>query len=91
MGFDLEQLQTVAMTDVTPIPTSSTAMEVTTTPTSLLSASLPANIGGAAGGGSQLSKLTRRTEEGGRVKPPPPYPTSPPQKNNSSALQVGFI
>ena len=89
MGFDLEQLPSVDM----PFPNAGTPFSLTgvennavmssTTVTSPLSASLPANFGHVT-----LSKLTRRTEEGGRVKPPPPYPTSPPQKStNKSALQ----
>ncbi|XP_046650533.1 protein CREBRF homolog isoform X1 [Daphnia pulicaria] len=89
MGFDLEQLPSVDM----PFPNAGTPFSLTgvesnagmssTTVTSPLSASLPANFGHVT-----LSKLTRRTEEGGRVKPPPPYPTSPPQKStNNSALQ----
>lgn len=89
MGFDLDQLPPVDM----PFPSSGTPFSLTgiennagissTTVTSPLSASLPANFGHVT-----LSKLTRRTEEGGRVKPPPPYPTSPPQKStNNSALQ----
>lgn len=89
MGFDLEQLPAVEM----PFPSAGTPFSLasmensagvnTSTVTSPLSASLPANFGHVT-----LSKLTRRTEEGGRVKPPPPYPTSPPQKSsNNSALQ----
>ena len=93
MGFDLDQLPAVDM----PFPSSGTPTfplagnmdnnsvgMSSTTVTSPLSASLPANFGHVT-----LSKLTRRTEEGGRVKPPPPYPTSPPQQksSNNSALQ----